>query len=498
MIKILWLSILFVCGTSLFAQETGSDEYHLLLTEASVFLHYSPAPVSGIALIDSAKQYAQQKDYFFASVFLEEFLQQQILSAPSEKQENNGHSNPFSFTISSGIDFNRQEFELDYIESDSVLAEQIKKPFAALELSARLSGTEENGIHLGAAVRGDKESTASRIQLFALGQNNAFEYRVDAAYLYDFNRAYPDFTFSELNSRQKASWKISSAWFFRADNETRYKKYKAPSRTTPNFIKNTLRASSDYFTARGNTFSLIYTADFNESIDYSNNDYFEQDMGIGGFTRISKNAGLQYGLTGKTKYFVYAMNDSVLSNRARSLSAQFQTDVVLNTSMNWRVEYDGQYKHYGKQTEQDPDYQLHMLSNTLKFALSRNFNLSTGAQIEYKKHFTFPGAETAYIEEQNYTGAGILLGMEYYRYEGMLISLEGAYMQRRSPHALSESWSGVNNNRSVFSFNLILQIPFADQFSFNAYASYDNDRDLDSDAGNTKSSFFSAEIQYTF
>ncbi len=379
-----------------------------------------------------------------------------------------------------------------------MLADQIKKPFAALDVTARLSGTDENGIHLKAGIRGDKENTSLRTQLLALGQIKTLGYQVDAGFIYDNNRAYPDFTFSEFNSRQNANWKVSSAWFMRADNEIRYKKYKAPSQTTPDFLKNTLRVTSGYFTPAGNIVSFVYTADFNESTDYSNNDYFEQTAGVNGSEQIRNTVELQYGLTAKIKNFVYAINDSVISNRAQSVSLRFQTDMGLNAALHWKLAYDGFYKHYIKQTEQDPDYQLHTLSNTLQFTLFRSVRLSTGGLLEYKKHFTFPGAESVYIEEQDYTGAGILLGLEYYQYQGLLISIETGYAQRRSPKTLSESWSSINNNRSVFNLNLLLQIPFARQFSLNMYASYDNDRDLDSDTGNTRSSIFSAEIQYKF
>ncbi len=461
-------------------------------------MHYNSVVVSETALVDSAKYYAKQKDFFLASVFLEEFLEQQTTFLPLTQQRINPLQKRVSFTVSSGIDYNRQEFELNFIESDSVIADEIKKPFGAVDISALLSGTEDNGILVQAGLRGDKENTSSQIHLLALQQKNTFGYRFDAGFMYDNNRTYPDFTYSEMNSRQTVNWRMSPTWSLRADNELRYKKYKTPSQTTPNFFKNSLRAVSDYYAANGNLVSLSYLADFNESIDYSNNDYFEQAVGINGSKLIAGSSGLQYALAARTKRFVYAMDDSVISNRAQSLNLQLQADIILNFALHWKVDYDGLYKHYTKQSEQDPDYQLHTLSNTFQFALFRNFNLSAGGLLEYKKHFLYPGAEAVYIEEQNYAGAGILLGLEYYRYQGVLFSLEAGYSRRRSPDAVSESWNSINNNRSVLNFNLLLQIPFADHFNFNLYASYDNDRDLDSDAGNTRSSIFSAEIQYKF
>ncbi len=496
--KTLWLLVLFLYSTSLLAQVSDTDEYQFLLKEASVFLHYKPAAASGAALVDSAKYYAKQNDFLLASVFLEEFLEQQATPSFPAQQRKDPLQNRISFTVSSGVDYNRQEFELNFIESDSVIADEIKKPFGAIDISALLSGTEENGILLQAGLRADKENTSSQIHLLALQQKNTFGYRFDAGFMYDNNRTYPDFTYSEMNSRQTAHWKISPAWSLRADNELRYKKYKTPSQTTPDFFKNNLRAVSDYYAADGNLISLSYLADFNESIDYSNNDYFEQSVGINGSKIMAGGSGLQYALTARTKRFVYAMDDSVLANRAQSLNLQLEADIVLTSVLHWKTDYDGIYKHYLKQSEQDPDYQLHTLSNTVQFVLFRNFNFSAGGLFEYKKHFLYPGAEAVYIEEQNYTGAGLLLGLEYYRYQGILFSLEAGYSRRHSPDAVSDSWSSINNNRSVLNFNLLLQIPFADQFNFNLYASYDNDRDLDSDAGNTRSSIFSAEIQYKF
>ncbi len=327
--KSFWLLVLFLFSTSLFAQDSGTDEYHLLLTEASVFLHYNSAAVSETALVDSAKYYAKQKDYFLASVFLEEFLEQQTASLPHAQPKIIPRQKRVSFTVSSGIDYNRQEFELNFIESDSVLADEIQKPFGAVDISVLLNGTEENGILMQAGLRADKENTSSQIHLLALRQKSTFGYRLDAGFMYDNNKTYPDFTYSEMNSRQTVHWKMSPSWSLRADNELRYKKYKNPSQTTPDFFKNSLRAVSDYYAANGNLISLSYLADFNESINYLNNDYFEQSVRINGSKMMAGGSGLQYALEARTKRFVYAMDDSVLSNRAQSLNLQLQADIIL-------------------------------------------------------------------------------------------------------------------------------------------------------------------------
>ena len=117
---------------------------------------------------------------------------------------------------------------------------------------------------------------------------------------------------------------------------------------------------------------------------------------------------------------------------------------------------------------------------------------------EYKRHFIFSGAEQVYIEEQNYSGNGVVFGLEYYKYKGMLLSFEAGYTWRRYPDAVVEAVGSFYTDRNVLNLNLLFQFPVTDNINFNIFASYDNDQDLDSDAGNTRSSIFSAEFQYKF
>ncbi len=149
-------------------------------------------------------------------------------------------------------------------------------------------------------------------------------------------------------------------------------------------------------------------------------------------------------------------------------------------------------------TEQDPSYQHYQMMNKLRINPLDNFFWEAGHRFELKKHFLFKGAQDEYLEEQNYIGNGAITGLEYNIGFRFMLSLELSYTWRRYPEAEPDIWGSAYNNRNILNLNFLLQAPLTSNISFNAFVSYDNDQDLDSDAGNTRSSIFSAEICYKF
>ena len=66
---------------------------------------------------------------------------------------------PFELLFRSGVDFNRQEFEIDYAEDDSLLIDEVQKPYLGMEVKYLVTGHPEgNSIRLYGDVRSDKEN----------------------------------------------------------------------------------------------------------------------------------------------------------------------------------------------------------------------------------------------------------------------------------------------------------------------------------------------------
>jgi len=480
------------------AQDTESDQYSLLLSEAKLFALYQTQDNIQTALIDSAEQYARQNDFELAIIFLEEYVQRAPLDLSIKNLSAESSPSNWELTVRTGIDFNRQEFELGFIESDSLISEQINKPFIGIDMNVQLFGQSENGIGLQLTGRGDSENRSLTFKTFADYHQGDQQILFEASYLFDKNIAYPDFSYNEINSKQKINRKFSQNWNGYLQNQLRYKSYNEASQTIPDFFRDVVHAELSHYGLNHLSNSFHYHMDYNESINYQNNDYFDQSLQWNGRKMWPARLTLDYTLGYQNNLFTYALEDSLLSNRAESAILQFRYDLALNDLLSWKSDYQGRYKIYKKKTEQDPDYQHHLLSSSLRHNLTQNIHLESGYLLEYKRHFTFEGAQDAYIFEQNYRGDGVLLGMEFFNFSRFMLSAFATYTWRRYPDALSDGLGSLYNDRNVLNFNLFLQAPLFRGLSINVFTSYDDDRDLDSDSGNIHHSIFSAELQYTF
>ncbi len=480
----------------LFAQtDTDAESYRLLLSEAQAFQAHQPASASSAALLDSARTYAAQKEFLLANVFLEEYLQTCRRPLPqSSAKTDTPQKKSMRFEISSGVDFNRQEFELGYSSADSLLAEEINKPFLALNLEAGLW----KQLSLQTNLRYDKENRTALARLF-LNQNTGHSpWYVDGMFSMDQNQLYPEFSYSEWGSKQMLSWELSS--FTKIDfwNTFRYKRYKSPSATVPDFFKDETQLQWHVSPSAGGRYRLNYRSDFNHSLNTKHNNYWEQSISAESAVLNRLHSGLNVETGYTNKRYTYLWDDSTVNNRAQTVFVHSDGYYYFNRWLSWKFRYEGETKRYVQKSEQDPDYWLHELNMQLKSELFEGASFSAGYRLEYKKHILSTGLEENYVKDQNYTGNGVIVGGDYFRLNGTLISLEASYTFRRYPTSTGEAWGGLYNDKNVLNVTFIAQIPLLSCINLNLFASYDNDKDLDSDNGNTRSSIFSAELLYTF
>ncbi len=488
--------LLFVTFVFPLSAQTDPDaeSYNLLLSEAQTFQIYQSAPSSTAALLDSARSYAAQKEYLLATVFLEEYLQTFHKIQPQRSVKENTFPKMVHLEVSSGIDFNRQEFELGYSSADSLLAEEISKPFLAVNLEAGIW----KQLNLQTNLRYDKENSTALTRLF-VNQNTGYSHwYVDGMFSFDRNQFYPEFSYSEWGSRQMASWESESFSKISLWNTFRYKKYKSPSETVPSFIKDETQLQWQIAATGTDRYHLNYHSDYNHSLNTRHNDYWDQSVSVGSpaLNNLYTSLYIEAGYTNKR--YTYIWDDSTINNRAQSLFIHSNAAYRLNRRLSWKLRYDGQTKRYAQKSEQDPDYWLHELNTELKAELFDGASLSAGYRLEYKKHIVTDGLEEGYVKDQNYVGNGLVFGCDYFKFNGTLLSLEASYTFRRYPTANGEAWGGIYNDKNILNLTFLAQIPLLSCINLNLFASYDNDKDLDSDYGNTRSSIFSAELLYTF
>jgi len=489
--------LLFIFTSSIaFGQIPPQEAYDLLQDEAHLLARYSSDKPDAAALLDSAEVYACDSLWSIATVFLQQYMddlkQKPVVSTPHLSSP--ARSDPADWRIVSGIDFNRQEFEMGFLQTDSVLNEQLSKPFVGIELKKNLQNSTKSNFNLFSHIRYDKENFTGGLNLNGNFYFETIHLNLQAGALYDRNSLYPEFTFLEGNSRQDVLWQISRNWEMRSENYLRYKKYKQPSQDIPDFVNDLLRVDINY----NQKFIFVSEINYNESQNYDNNDYLEKNLYLQSFGRFFKRLRINFRGGIRLNRFAYSLQDSTIHNKSRSVFTDLQSILPWGSSWRWKLEWHTKFKNFEKVSEQDADYQQHQIRSLLRRQLFTYFSWEAGYLGELRKYKEFTGAQGAYIREQNYYENGMILGMDYQNFNNLFISFSASYGLRRYPQAVTDADFSLYNNRNILNINLLMQIPILPRLDFNFLASYDNDRDLDSDENNTRSSIFSAEIQYQF
>jgi len=488
----------FLTPSLLFPQITEGEAYELLFSEAILFQKFNNNGNDNSDLIDSARTYAGVGDYDIAIIFLEEIMDDYAGDNPGPEEVNAYMPVGYEFLIKTGIDFNRQEFEFAYLQSDSVLSEELQKPFVGLQYRQQLSGDEINGLNMLMNLRYDKENFTSFVSLNGKFKTALFSGRIDGGIAYDNNYLYPELGFLETYLLQYLNWIISPDLFFQADNSFRYKNYKQQQITIPSYFRWTLNSALAYNNYSYGNYRINYYADLNESINYDNNDYLEQqgsvifENNLMGMLSLDLEGGFRH------KRFKYNFGDSLWQNQSRAVYSVVNIGIPFSSAIRFRTDYRFRYKVYNKKSEHEPDYNFHELNAAFNIDIFKNITFETGYRLEKKNHFTFEGSAEEYIKEQNYKGDGFLLGLDYSNYSGYLVSLSGSYTWRRYPDMSGADVFSIYGNKNIISLFLIIQLPVSQHINFSVFASYDNDQDIDVDNNNTRSSFFTAELQYKY
>ena len=497
--RLVFIFCILFASTTLVAQSSSRDEYEWLLSEANLFLRYNGSVHLDSALIDSARSYAADESFDLAVVFLEQYLSNQHANQPASPQIDPQPVSPlFNLKVRGGIDFNRQEFELGYLENDSLILDEVNKPFTELEAAISLW----EGKHANAEVEGtfriDKENTSGTLKAGGDFKAQDLSGGINASLQTDKNQLYPDYSYTQWASHQSLEWTPGSGWKARLSNDIRMKAYQKPSVNVPDYINNIFQGMIQFLPGPNMLLALEYLNTINESQNTRNNDYKQSILNVTGNYHRPAGFNVDVVVGFDHNNFVYTFSDSLLENESGAFLSELQGTVPLNDWLNIQTKNSFRLKEFSRKSEEEPDYFFLNSSNQLRFVLTPHFTVGGGYSYEIKKHQHFSGAINAYIDEQNYYSNGIVFGADYMRLAGFFLSFEGTYSWRRFPEASVENWSGLYANRNILNLNLILQLPVTEKLYFGTYLSYDNDRDIDSDSANTRSMVFSSTLEYNF
>ena len=88
--------------------------------------------------------------------------------------------------------------------------------------------------------------------------------------------------------------------------------------------------------------------------------------------------------------------------------------------------------------------------------------------------------------------------MFYGRYDYHYFLAPVYFQWRRYPNSVINDLISIYSNRNILSTMLMAYVPITRHLRFNAFATYDNDEDIDFDQQSNQSTIFSLEVEYQF
>jgi hypothetical protein len=482
----------------LYSQIDDETDYEILLAEVSLLFSNRNFDHNQSELLDSVSVSASRGEFEMARVYLELIINTIRDTSGKPGKELSpllSREKDYELSLTTGVDYNRNEFELGLAQDDSVILEQVRKPFIGLQFTKKIFANR--GLYLNSEIRYDQENISGNLRIGDSWQYNKFSIASELNGNYDNNRLYSEYSFRGCGVKQSGSWKISEDWQFRLNNQMQYKKYHNPSKQIPDYIRDYFQLEILNYSAGFSPVRVMYQIDFNESLQETNNDFLEHSIFGLGKIEYSNRYQNDIGMTYRRNRFAYSLEDTVFRNSSQTYQADSRNSLKVTAKIEFHLDYSVKLKKYITHTEQDPDYLYQLLNAWLQYQLRENTTFEFGGLYENQRHRVYPSVNPAYIKEQDYLSKGLLIGFEYTNFPSYLISVNCSFNQKRYPNTSDEALS-IYTNRDILTFHLLIQAPIYQRLNLNIYGSYDNDRDLDSDESQIQSTYFSAEMRYIF
>ena len=479
--------------------------YDLLLTRFKIYIEYYTLKEETKQLYEEALQYGQNKEYEIGAIILEEALDLLKNEANSSSEMVALSSLPlnpgvktsgqdFKLSMISGMDFNRQEFELGFVESDSTVKEEFSKPYVGLSARYYLSNGQHNIIEIQNSIRFDKENWRDDYRIRWQPISNFY-----ILYSGYWNEARVSETYSYwdqvIASRLTAD--LSHNLFLSFFNTFNYKSYRTVNFYLKDFYRNRFNALGEWRTSLLGITSLEYGNEVNESLGLEDNDYLQHNIRLGIRNDSFEKFYYNFLVDGSTRDYVIQFDDSLIYNKYQSLGVEVLYEVAVVENLRLFVEDYFLYKVYEQKSSLEPDYYWNFLRPGFRLSFFDHVEVGAGYEWEFKEHLGHP-LDSYNVNEQNYNSNGIFVSLNYFSFGGMYLTTSVSYQWRRYPDSITNDLISIYSNRNIFSAMLLAYIPITSQLNLNGFAMYDSDEDIDFDQQNNQSTIFTIELEYIF
>jgi len=483
---------------------SSKSNYHMLLTRFKVYLDYYLMSEEVKVLYTEASQYGDQGEYEIAIIMLEEAIDLLTIDSDSDeiplisptmlKPEDENIPPNFRLGIITGIDFNQQEFELSYLESDSTVQEEFNKPYVGLSAGYAFDLGKQASFELYNSFRYDRENLRDDYRM--RWQVGDFFYLQYSGY-WNQTKVADSYSYWEHIFSTKLGNTIGSNFYWSFYNIYNYKTYQAGQFTIQDYYRNRFNALLEWRSDLLGITGLEYANERNETLNYKENDYNQHRIRTGIRSEYMDRFYHSIIVDASLRDYTLLFADSLISNSYEAYSLEFIYEVSIRQNFSISIEDNFLYKIYQEKSTMEPDYYWNIFRPGVKLRMSNNLEIGGGYEWELKKHDIYQ-LDSYNVSEQNYRADGVFILLNYFSIGGTYISTSVSYQWRRYPTSVTNDLFSIYSNRNIFSAMMMVNLPLFRQLNLNGFLTYDNDMDIDFDQQNNQSTIFTIELEYTF
>lgn len=401
------------------------------------------------------------------------------------------------FQIESGIDYSRQEFELTFLENDSVIAEELQNPYFSIAyyLPMYISG---QALLLNQRLRLDNQFINYDVFLSMEKRTlrRVARLELDGGYFHARAAEEPDFFDSRVSLFYGNPYHTRDRWYLSLTG--RYKGYSEPGSLSGDILSAGLTGHYERFFNYTNSLAFSWMPGFYHESGGTGYRYTRNRLAA--LYRLWKNYNryLELGAEGVYQDFDNVVSDELYQNAYLALEPRAEFEWAFPSWWGIHLRSRLERRDYRNADAVSPNISYLNFEAIQKIYLGSLKSFGIGYFREQQSHRAANRQDQPIVEQADFVSHGLAFTGEYLNLSGILLTVEYRLSWRNYPRAENSLLSSFYSDRFVHSLGLFGWIPLTRRWQLQLFANYDNDQDRKFEHNDNRNTILNAGVVYKF
>jgi hypothetical protein len=406
-------------------------------------------------------------------------------------------SKSWELILEFGSDYSRQEYELSFIESDSLILEELFNPYTTIRL-LKNSRIKNKNFQFNTYVRGDKSLLQSSLYMSLessnINQNWRLEGQSDVFWLTESSES--NFWNNELGIYWNRLLNHQNRLFIKS--RFRYKAYLNSEPLYSNILNAEAFISLRHSFRSLSWFEFMIRPTLYRESQLQGINYEQIQSQVNFNNRADYNKYINIYTDYTFRNFQSSQFEMEYKNQYHAVRSNLDTEYPVSYPFGLRIYFDGESRWFTSPDITYSNFILVALAAELKYYFGPYRSVGLGYIYEVEKHSTDLESEGIIVAQENFDARGLIFSFEILSFQGLMISLNYQYLLRTFPNAGAQDFIGLYSNRRIHTVQGFGYIPMTPHWQFQFFANYDADRDRDRESNDSNSAIFNIGFLYKF